>query len=141
MVKIDGVFQMDIKSRIGSIVKYAGTGVLSTLADNLVFFLLTRMGCSNLVGVACARVVSVAINFLMLRFAVFKGKTDTKGSFLRYIALVIVSGAIVWFAIEKLTKVLTWEPTIIKMCIELVMFFVNYYVNKTLVFRKSSDGE
>lgn len=134
---------------IGTFLRYSLSSLASLLVDNLVFsisFLLSgRIGLSLIFG----RAVSMVVNYLLLRNSVFQSSAETdngdnrrkvsgffdKGTFIRYLLLVIFSGLIVWLVTGFLTSRFRLNTLLVKLSVELVMFFVNYYLSKNLVFR------
>lgn len=128
--------------KLGTFLRYSAGGLLSTLADNLVFYILAKIGCSNTLSLAAARVVSVTLNYLLLRFAVFsQDSSQKKGAFFRYILLVIFSTSIVWCALHFLTPLVPRHPIYVKIPVELVMFFFNYLMSGKFVFGKKQEQE
>lgn len=137
---------------IGTFLRYSLSSLASLLVDNLVFsisYLLSgRIGLSLISG----RAVSMVVNYLLLRNSVFQLSADTdngenrrkasgffdRGTFFRYLLLVIFSGLIVWLATGFLTSRFRLNTLLVKLGIELVMFFANYYLSKNLVFRTQS---
>lgn len=119
---------------------FAASGLISTVVDNLVFFILTLLNLSNLPALIASRVVSTLVNYSLLRLAVFREKGKSGGSFLRYICLVIFSTSIVWLALNVLSRNFPHNPVWIKMAIEMVMFFFNYLASKLFVFRSAKTS-
>jgi putative flippase GtrA len=115
--------------------RYSASSILSFLVDNGVFYLLDRLGQSNLTSLIGGRVVSLLVNFLLLKTIVFKTNERSLTAFLKYIGLVIFSGSIVWAVITFGETTLGIEPILVKLLIEGVMFFFNYYVSKSLIFK------
>ena len=135
---------------LGTFLRFSLSSLASLLVDNLVFslsyFLSGKIGVSLIFG----RAVSMIVNYLLLRNSVFvssgesiNGKNQTKasnffdkGTFFRYLLLVIFSGMVVWLVTGFLSVELGINTLIAKLGIELIMFFVNYFLSKNLVFRK-----
>ena len=128
-----------MKEKIISYLKYSAAGLIASLADNLTYFLLNLVGVHDIYALIAARVVSLIVNFVLLRFAVFSHGRN-KDSFPRYILLVAFSTTIVYFGMQFLKPVIPINPTWIKMGIEFIMNFFNYLVAKYIVFDEK-DGE
>ncbi len=127
---------------LGLFFRYLFSAFASVIADNAMFFLLQTLGKSHLFSLIVSRIFSMMINYSLLRTVVFREKGNHYGSFLRYIGLVIFSGGIVWGALEVGIKIFPVHSVVIKMGVELVMFFFNYFISKKLVFpsrKKKSD--
>ena len=121
---------------LGLFFRYLLSASIGLIADNGMFFLLDMLGQSHLCSLFFARVFSMLINYSLLRIIVFREKSNHYDSLLRYIALVIFSGAIVWLSLEIGSKYLLIPSIFIKMGVELVMFFFNYFASKKFVFAK-----
>ena len=124
--------------------KLTGTalsGLASSSADNLVFFVLHKLNVANLPALAVSRLVSVIINYLLLRYAVYQEPGKGNKSFFRYILLVLFSSTNVYLLLELFSKSFPESVPLIKIMIEIVMFFFNFFVSKTLVFVHGKKDE
>ena len=121
-----------MKKTIISYLKYSAAGLIASAADNLTYFLLNRVGITDVPALIAARVVSLIVNFI-LRFAVFQ-QGRRRDSFPRYILLVVFSTTIVYFLMKWLKPLIPINPTFIKMGIEFAMNFFNYAVARFFVF-------
>lgn len=131
-----------MKNTVISYLKYSAAGLIASGADNLTYFLLNRAGVTDIPALIAARVVSLIVNFILLRFAVFQ-QGKRRDSFPRYILLVAVSTTIVYFLMKWLKPLIPINPTFIKMGIEFAMNFVNYAVARFFVFddkKKQKEG-
>ncbi len=122
-----------MKETIISYLKYSAAGLIASAADNLTYFLLNRMGITDIPALIAARVVSLIVNFILLRFAVFQ-QGRRRDSFPRYILLVAFSTTIVFFLMKILKPLIPVNPTLIKMGVEFAMNFFNYAVARFFVF-------
>ena len=122
-----------MKKTILSYLKYSAAGLIASGADNLTYFLLNHAGVTDVPALIAARVVSLIVNFILLRFAVFR-QGRRRDSFPRYILLVIFSTTIVYFLLKVLKPLIPADPTLIKMGIEFAMNFFNYAVARFFVF-------
>ena len=122
-----------MKQTILSYLKYSAAGLIASAADNLTYFLLNRMGITDVPALIAARVVSLIVNFILLEFAVFQQRRR-RDSFTRYILLVIFSTTIVYFLLKVLKPMIPVNPTFIKMGIEFIMNFFNYAAARFFVF-------
>ena len=124
-----------MKKTIISYLKYSAAGLIASGADNLTYFLLNHAGVSDIPALIAARVVSLIVNFILLRFAVFQ-QGRRPDSFPRYVLLVVFSTIVVYFLLKALKPQLPIDPTIIKMGIEFAMNFFNYAVARFFVFEE-----
>ena len=122
-----------MKKTIIGYLKYSAAGLIASAADNLTYFLMNRLGVTDVPALAAARIVSLIVNFILLRFAVFQ-QGRRRDSFPRYILLVIFSTTIVYFLLKWLKPLIPINPTIVKIGIELAMNFFNYAAARFFVF-------
>ena len=122
-----------MKKTVISYLKYSAAGLIASAADNLTYFLMNRIGVTDVPALAAARIVSLIVNFILLRFAVFQ-QGRRRDSFPRYVLLVIFSTTIVYFLLKWLKPLIPVNPTIVKMGIELTMNFFNYAAARFFVF-------
>jgi len=116
--------------------RYVLSSLTGVIADNSMFLLLTTLGIGHLLSLILSRIFSILINYSLLRTMVFREQGNRYESFLKYIGLVIFSSSIVWVGLDFGSKIFPFPAVIIKMGIELMMFFFNYFISKTIVFRK-----
>ena len=132
------------KLLLGNFFKFMSASLVSTLVDLLLFTLLglvitflpsvSGMDLNVLLCTAIARVCSAALNFKLNQSFVFNLK-KCPGAVGRYILLsigvMIVSGV----SVSLLTTLLPWlHPTLIKVVVDTLLFFVNYRVQRAWVF-------
>ena len=129
-----------MKHTILSYLKYSAAGLIASAADNLTYFLLNRIGITDVPALIAARVVSLIVNFILLEFAVFQ-QGRRRDSFPRYILLVVFSTTIVYFLLKVLKPVIPVNPTFIKMGIEFIMNFFNYAAARFFVFMDKPQKE
>lgn len=123
-----------MKKTILSYIKFAGAGLIASIADNLTYFILNHLGVRDSFALIAARVVSLIVNYFLLQLAVFQnGKRQD--SFPRYILLVIFSTTIIYFLMQWIEGLLPRiDPVFIKMVLEFIMNFFNYAVARFFVF-------
>ena len=123
-----------MKKTILSYIKFAGAGLIASIADNLTYFILNHLGVRDSFALIAARVVSLIVNYFLLQLAVFQnGKRQD--SFPRYILLVIFSTTIIYFLMQWIERLLPRiDPVFIKMGLEFIMNFFNYAVARFFVF-------
>lgn len=123
-----------MKKTIISYIKYAGAGLIASVADNLTYFILNHLGAADTWALIAARIVSLIVNFFLLKIAVFQqGKRND--SFPRYVLLVIFSTTILYFLMQWIKTLLPQlDPVFIKMGLEFIMNFFNYVITRFFVF-------
>ncbi len=128
-----------MKKTILSYIKFAGAGLIASIADNLTYFILNHLGVRDSFALIAARVVSLIVNYFLLQLAVFQnGKRQD--SFPRYILLVIFSTTIIYFLMQWIEGLLPRiDPVFIKMGLEFIMNFFNYAVARFFVFADKKE--
>ena len=134
------------KEEIIRIIKYIFSAGSSFIIDLSLFtlfkYLLTKsINLDDIViifiSTTIARVLSSIYNYLINSRIVFKNK-DRKtiiGYFILVIIQMIASAAIV-SALDNITKI---DTTIIKFFVDIVIFIVNYIIQKEIIFKKRGD--
>ena len=87
-----------------------------------------------------ARIISSFFNYLMNRNAVFK-KDNNKSSadsktLIKYYVLVIIQMIVSSVLVLTIHRTTSINETIIKMPVDIVIFMVNYFVQKLYIFKK-----
>lgn len=128
------------KIEIKRIIKYLFSAGTSFFIDLLLFtifntFLFKSFGSvSIIVSTVLARILSSFYNYFLNSRYVFKSYDKT--SIIKYYLLVIVqmlvSATLVLIVSKLLTSV---NDTIIKFFIDIIIFVVNYYVQKEVIFK------
>ncbi len=125
------------KEEIQRILKYIFSSGTSFLLDIGVFTVLTLLLGKDtkaiFIATILARILSSLYNYFMNSRVVFKNKN--KQSFIYYYILVVVqmiiSASLVSF-IETYIKIF---PTFIKIVVDIIIFIVNYIVQKEVIFK------
>jgi glycosyltransferase involved in cell wall biosynthesis len=97
-----------------------------------VFFIrfVARIG----IAAAVARVVSAAVNYLINKRLVFESRAAAVKSFFRYAATVLLIIALSSGIVSSLYIGLGWSETATKIPVDLVLFFLSYYLQRKWVF-------
>lgn len=121
-----------------TILLYSISSVIAVVIDFLSFSLFFRMGLEIMMCTYIGRIFSACANFLVNRKVVFKSSSNAFIQLMEYLALVFVSGTISGLAVSAISKALAISPVYIKMIIELLLYFINYYVQNTFIFRRKT---
>ena len=131
--------------------KYASSSGLSTIIDIAVFTLFDKwllplsgldpsmsiLGGLVTLGVlisnGLARLSSSAFNYKANKSFVFRVE-ESKGSFLRYVILAVCVWAVSSTLISLLHGWLKWDKTLLKTFVDMMLFFVNYRLQRAWVF-------
>ena len=118
------------------LLKYSLSSLLSVLIDYSVFGFLVQFGSGVWISTYIARGCSAVVNFGVNRNVVFKYKGSLPVQFFKYVTLVFLSGTISAGIIYFVEKYFSWNIIAIKILVELVLFFMNYYIQRTYIFAK-----
>lgn len=108
-----------------------------TLFSNLLNPILQTV--SILVSTIIARIISSFFNYLLNRNVVFlrvDKKVMDKATFIKYYALVIVQMLVSATLVTIIFKITSWNKTLIKMPVDIIIFLVNYIIQKKIIFNK-----
>ncbi len=121
------------------ILSYAASSILAWAIDYVVFNVIIALGGGVLLSNYVARGLSAIVNYNVNRKAVFKAENSIR-SLIGYIVLLFVSGTISAILIELLESISGIKIWILKVLVEIILFFFNYFIQNTLIFRrKASD--
>lgn len=117
------------------IIKYSLSSALAVIVDYIFFCLFLFGGCSIPVSTYGARAISSVANFYVNRSFVFSKKGNLMRHIILYYAQVIISATISAVSVYLLSNLLSGYEVLCKMLVDTALFFLNYYVQKTLVFK------
>ena len=86
------------------------------------------------VAAGAARVVSATVNYLINKRMVFFSRAATLRSFLRYAVTVVLIIALSSGIVSSLNIGFGWSETVTKIPVDLLLFFVSYYLQRKWVF-------
>ena len=116
------------------------SSLISVISEYIVFGIALHFDVSILFATYVARGISCIINFSMNKRLVFKKNGNAAVQFVRYFLLVIISGTISGYSVTWISEVLfQTSPIIIKMLVELNLFFLNFVVQKKLIFYENDE--
>src|SRR5207253_3191107 len=120
--------------------RFSSVSLMSAVLDNLVFYLVWKRTGQILGAQVVARAVAVVFNYLMVRGTVFASRESHVRLLPKYLTLVAASATASYFGITFLTA--HWHaPTMpAKIIVETLLFFVNFLVQRLLIFRRSEGG-
>ncbi len=121
---------------ISQILKYIASSLASVVIDYILFIILTRFSSVFHVGVAyaVARLLSGCINYLLNASIVFHkvSKVSAVKYFLLSLTLTLFGSLVSGY----ISELVTLPDIIYKLVIDIPLFFISYYVQKRIVFRK-----
>lgn len=118
------------------IFKYTISSLLSVVIDFGIFILLNQLGNNFILYTYISRVCSSLVNFTVNRNMVFGGKQGSAGaSLVKYYLLLFFSGGISGIFVTVMHNAFSVNPVVGKMLADTSLFFLNYYIQKNLVFK------
>lgn len=122
------------KDNIFRIVKYLFSSGSSFVIDLISFTLFNYIFNNILLSTVLARILSSLYNYLLNSRMVFKNYT--KSSIFKYYILVIIQMFVSAFVVSGISYILKGvNDTIIKFFVDVIIFIVNYFVQKEVVFK------
>lgn len=122
------------------ICKYMFASFLSVIIDNFVFCMISRANDNVFVMIYSGRAVAAIINFLINRKIVFKNTQEgLLRQIVRYILLLIISGTVSAMLVSWGEKILLINILVIKIFVDVMLFFINFYIQKNYVFEKAKQ--
>ena len=116
--------------------RFVVSSVSSFLLDYFLFVVLFY-GCKNfLIAFVFSRLVSLGFNYYINKNIVFKQSKKSIALIFKYISLVIINFIIVYFLINYLQKHYNINIPTIKIVLELLLFLINFYIQKKFIFNK-----
>ena len=133
------------------VIKYSLSSIASWVIDNGMFLLLktwfgVRFGAAaDLICTVVARIVSSFVNFNANNRLVFENKGGYGKAMLRYyclaVPIMLCSAGLVTLIDRLLGVTAPGLSTIIKICVDALLFVVSYTVQKKWVFAKKKESE
>jgi putative flippase GtrA len=111
---------------------------LSALLDYGIFILVYYFVFKNVfLALVCSRICSITFNYHNVRKFAFKASGLKHHQTLpKYLLLACFSGLIAYFLIIGLMSILHWPVVTAKIVAEIIMFIVNFFIQRDLIFRK-----
>ena len=109
--------------------------VIDIILFNIFMNILKGVNIDNKIVYATilARIISSLYNFKINAKMVFKNMN--KGSFIKYIVLVLIQMLVSAISVELLSRVIGINVTIIKIIVDMIIFMVNFVVQIEIVFK------
>ena len=107
------------------------------------FLLKDRIGSNSIfISTILARIISSLVNYLLNRNKVFKNNDKLADfvSLIKYYLLVIVQMIVSATVVSYLYKMFKVFELLIKIPVEIILFLINYFVQKNFIFNDKSDN-
>jgi glycosyltransferase involved in cell wall biosynthesis len=120
--------------------RFGSVSLMTSLLDNLVFYLAFRHTGHVLGSQILGRVFAVGFNYSMVRRSVFYSRQRHKTVLPKYLLAVLVSGAVSYAGIQFLSARLGINPVSAKLMVETVLFFANFAVQRVFIFKPQAGA-
>ncbi len=125
-----------------TLLRFSIVSIITTLIDNSVFFVLTHpFGWVVWHAQVVARLAALLFNYRAARRAVFLKEQGSTLTFLKFLALVIVSGSLSYMLMMGLREHAHFALMPAKLTAETLLFFVNFLVQRDLIFASRAQQE
>lgn len=130
---------MKILNKYKTLITYLISSLLSFGVDLLCFSILLYFLQNILISSYIARFISSIFNYIINKKLVFKN--DQKRNFkalIEYFILVVVNITISGTLVTKIYKYIHFNVTFIKAFVDGLIFLINYFLQKFVIFKKAS---
>ncbi len=125
-----------------TLLRFSLVSIVTTAIDNSIFFLLTHpFGWVIWHAQVLARLAALTFNYRAARRAVFLRETGSPLTFLKFLALVIVSGTLSYTLMMALREHAHFALMPAKLTAETLLFFVNFLVQRDIIFATRAQPE
>lgn len=129
------------------ILKFSLSSIVSAVVDIGLFTLIFSLLSANAISWALfgatsiARLVSSTINFVLNKQVVFEDKNSTLTQATEYYLLCVVQMLLSWLILRGLTLLIDEHVVLLKIMTDLFLFFVSFFVQRTLIFNRHTYHE
>lgn len=123
------------------LLRFGSVSMMTALLDNIVFILAVHRLGSVLASQVLGRTFAVIFNYWMVRSSVFYTQQRHKTVLPKYLSLVVVSGTLSYAGIQMLSQRFGVPVVAAKLIVETFLFFVNFAVQRLLIFKPQDNGE
>ena len=119
-------------------------GLDLSLFSLFLWLLNDKISASILVASYLARALSSFVNYLINKYKVFKYNKDTQKSdntIWQYFGLVIINITVSAILVDTISKIIPIYATIIKSVIDVIIFVINFFVQKKFIFNENKNNK
>ena len=90
-----------------------------------------------------ARIITSVINYMLNRNKVLKNNDGVfdKVTFVKYVCLVVIQATVSFTAVTLIYQSTHFNETLIKIPVDVIIFIINFFVQKFLIFNKDKKKE
>lgn len=129
---------VDLFKKYQTFIKYIFFAITSFLLDICLFKIIYIVSNNIIIASYLARLVSSVYNYLVNKKIVFSYNKKRDNSFIKYFVLAVLnitlSGVLVTFVYDKMS----FDVTLIKISIDTLIFVINYFIQKILIFKNET---
>ncbi len=114
-------------------IKYVFVAGLSFIIDITLFTIFNVLFKNIILATIIARIISSLINYILNKDHVFLSKE--RKTIFKYYLLVIIQMLVSATLVNRVYSLITINPTIIKVPVELFLFLLNYFIQKYYIFK------
>lgn len=126
----------------GIFLKFTMSSLSSSVLDLILFtvflYVLDELhpggGSRIMAATVLARIFSSLFNYALNYKVVFQSKSGRGKTMVKYFALAAAKMLISGVLVDLLHRVLPWQETLIKIPVDVVLFFINYYLQREYVY-------
>ena len=121
--------------------KYIIVAGISFILDITLFTIFNYLFSKIIIATILARVISSFINYLLNKDQVFKSKISNKTTLIKYYTLVVVQMFTSGILVTIFTNIININATFVKIPIEIILFLINYIIQKKFIFKEHSHDK
>ena len=121
------------------VLRYTGSSILAVLVEYIIFAIAIGLGNGIMLSNYVARFFSAGVNFYTNKKFVFKSRGNLVFQLVGYIMLCVIAASISAWCISFIKENWEWNVIVAKAVIDTLLYFVNYVVQSTVIFRKRNN--
>lgn len=130
---------VEMKNRVREFIKFTASSLAGTVVDLGLFWILTYFLRGQVTGyimisTVISRIFAILVNYNINAKFVFKDNDERKLPFAKYMTLAIIDMVGSGLLVSWLYSIIGWNETIIKMAVDATLFFVDYWIQKKIIF-------
>lgn len=116
---------------------FVGSSLAAGIVDTAIYWILQRLFPHMIfLSIGVARAISSTMNFIVNRDIVFRAETNIK-AYVRYyllVAFILMAN----YCLLRVFRYIGMTPLISKLLADFLLFFVNYYIQQGIIFKKKA---
>lgn len=122
------------------LLRYGFTSLITSLIDQLVFFIVLHAGLSVAGSLIAGRAVASVFNMATNRRFVFKSRGELSALIVRYYSFIIIAGLLAYALINSAVRTFGWSIMMSKIVVESGLFLFTFVINREFVFTRSANA-